>query len=262
MTSRLTFDFSRPASLAYNLSGSAVFDQGAELGRASASVGSGDGIVRVAAAQKGSYANDLDLTLATRGVTRVEADGQHLRLLMTSGLTAAQAIAALNTRLRDPRRFYSRQRADSVTEASRALHGDVGVLPYMGFGADRSSGDGTDPATPGTAAFTGGADPDVFAGNTAQYNSDAAAAGLFVFDADEPLQLVQLAADLGASVAWALTLRRLTPAWGEQGSGMPIASGTAQSVLVTDRNVIIPPGWGIGFNAATTGFAMVTVRRA
>lgn len=262
MTQRLTFDFSRPATLAYELTSSARFLPNAELGRASAILGTGDGAVRAVATYKGSYANGRTLHLMTRDDTRVEVDGNQIRLVMASGLTAEQAAEALLDRQRNPALAYGRPQPDALTSAIRAQRRAAVIAPFLGWGVDLNGGSGSDPAPTGVATFAGGADPNEFSANSALYESSATDAGLYVFDSEEPLKFEQFAASLGGSVAWALTLRRLGPGWGDSGQFAPIASGTGQNVLVTDRNVIIPPGWGIGFSADTTGFAMVTVRRA
>jgi hypothetical protein len=131
--------------------------------------------------------------------------------------------------------------------------------PLAVFGPDNAGNPGTDPATPGSASLTGGLDSLRVGFGCHRYGSNVAA-GLFVFDADEPLRLVQFLARLNAPVAWSLLLRPLTPARAVDGPGVVIASGVSSTVLV-DRAVIVPPGWGLGFEAPTGGTASATVQR-
>lgn len=147
-------------------------------------------------------------------------------------------------------------------EVNRVLTGPGDMATNMRLGKDpwtfrmdNGAGDGSDPAATGTVAMAGGLDPSDRRPNFFEFESDANG-GLFVFDANEPLKLVQFMAALDASVAWTLTLRPLR----DTSMGIPIATGTSQVVRV-DLPAIILPEWGIGFTAATQGSAFCTVAR-
>lgn len=265
MTQRVSFDFSRLATLSHALTGTAAFDAVSELGRAQATVGAADAATRISASRLGAEANGITYLVWGMGgaASRVEVDGRAIRVGIATGATAADVAAALNLNPRDPRRVFVSYRADNQTEAVRAIHPGQGAQgAYTLFGADVAGGTGADPVTLGSATLAGGADPSVYGNNAAQFTAATGHGGLFVFDHDEPLVLVQFMAELSSSVAWTLTLRPLTPARGDLGIGHTITGATSQNPLVTNQPVVIPPGWGVGFSASAQGSAFVMVRRA
>ena len=268
MTQRVTFDYSRIATLSHVLTGTAVFNATTEHGRAQATVGAANAATRVAAQHLGAWANGMTYTVWAMGgaTTRVESDARSVRVGRATGATANDVAAAVNQSLnpRDPRRFFTMLTADNQTEAARGNHPGQGAQgAYTMLNADVASGTGADPVAVGTGTLAGGADPLTYGANAAQYAIAAGSGGLFVFDHDEPLMLVQFAANLSASAAWTLTLRRLGPARGDLGVGYAITGASSQFPLVVNQPVIIPPGWGIGFSAvAVQGTAFAMVRRA
>lgn len=267
MPSRVTFDFSRPATLSHILSGTAVFNATAELGRATATVGAADAATRVAAAQLGGHANGETFLVwaAGGGTERIERDGRQLRAGKRAAGTALQLAAAINAVADDPRVYRSVELADSITQALRGNNPTPAAktLPRLDLGADNGSGTGADPAATGTGTLAGGLDSTLAGPNHHEYGAAVGNGGLFVFDHSEPLVLVQLAAYLSGSAAWTLTLRPLTPARGDLGTPVAVAGATSATALVLDKPVVIPPGWGLGFAAAAVqGRAYVTVRRA
>lgn len=264
MTTRIMFDFSRLATLSHTVTGSGVFNGTTEIGRARATIGTGDAATRVAASHLGSYGNALSYTVIAGGgnVERVERDQSSLRVFKRTGGTAAQTIAAL-TNPRDPRQFHQARQYDALTEALRSGRAfpTSNVQAFLDIGADLAGGDGSSAAAVGSSALTGGVDPDSWIPNTAGYTTEGDG-GLFVFDSEEPLVLVQMMAVLAESAAWTLTLRRLTAARADASSAVAVAGATATSALKLDTPLVIPPGWGLGFTANTQGFVSVMVRRA
>lgn len=267
MPSRVTFDFSRHATLSHILTGTAEFNATAELGRATATVGAANAATRVAAGQLGTYANGATFLVWSAGgsVERVERDGRQLRVGKRTGGTALQLAAAINNMADDPRVYRSVELADAITQALRGNHPspDAKTLPRLDIGADNAGGTGADAAATGLGTLAGGVDSTLAGPNHHEYGAAAGNGGLFVFDHSEPLVLVQLAAYLSGSAAWTLTLRPLTPARGDLGTPVAVAGATSATALVLDKPVVIPPGWGLGFAAAAVqGRVYATVRRA
>lgn len=265
MAQKVTFDFSRVATLAHILGGTATFNATAELGRARLTIGAADAATRVAAPKLGAWANGISYTVWARGgaTRQVVYDGASLRVGKATGDTAEQVADAINASSRDPRRFYATTLPDNLTSSTRAQRPSDGSQgAYLDLGADVAGGSGADPAATGTGVLAGGADPQFQGGNAVQYVASTGNGGLFVFDHEEPLVLVQFMASLSGAVAWELTLRRVSPARADEGVALPIANANSQNILVTTPSVVIPPGWGIGFSASAQGGAFVMVRKA
>jgi hypothetical protein len=256
MTTKVTYDFSRPASLIHIVTDSGAFDAVSERGRASATIGMASGATRVAAGALGAWANGLEYTVlppSNVAFTRVDLDpARAIRVLPKAGALASDVRTALNSVARaDPRLV--------LTPRDQAQLSSLVWSGYrFSYGADFNGGDGMGAVSEGTVILADGADP-TYGNNEVLFSSDANG-GLFVFDSDEPLVLLQFQASLGASVAWALTLRELTPARGDQSIAIPVTNNTSSGVLV-NTPVVIPPGWGLGFSANTTGRARAIVRR-
>jgi hypothetical protein len=189
--------------------------------------------------------------------------GRNVRVGKASGDSANHVADALNANSRDPRRFYATSRPDNLTDSIRAQRPSDGTQgAYLDLGADVAGGAGTDPAATGTGVLAGGADPQVYGANVAQYVISSGNGGLFVFDHEEPLVLMQFMASLSGAAAWALTLRKVSPARADEGLALPITNANSQNILVTNQPVIILPGWGLGFSVAAQGGAFVVVRKA
>jgi len=253
MSSRVTYDFSRSATLVHSLDASAVFDAVSEIGRAMAEVGAANAVTRLIAGQLGTWANSINYTVMPRlgSAAHVELD---------YGKPAVRARAASAGTSGDLARAFRAPPHDPRINRVLTGPGDMATNMRLGkdpwtFRMDNGAGDGSDPAATGTVAMAGGLDPSDRRPNFFEFESDANG-GLFVFDANEPLKLVQFMAALDASVAWTLTLRPLR----DTSMGIPIAAGTSQVVRV-DLPAIIMPEWGIGFTAATQGSAFCTVAR-
>lgn len=253
MSSHVTFDFSRPATLAHSLGAAAVFDATSEIGRASGSLGAANAVTRLWAGRLGTWANGIDYTVLPRlgASARVEYDygKPQVRARASAAGNSGDLAQAFNANPHDPRVNRVIAGRGDLAENMR-----IGKEPWS-FRMDTGAGDGSDPAATGTIALSGGLDPNDAKPNQYDFESDAAG-GLFVFDAADPLKLVQFMALLDASVAWTLTLRYLR----DTSVGIPIATSTSQVVRV-DLPVVILPGWGIGFTAATQGSAFCTVAR-
>lgn len=253
MSSRVTFDFSRPATLVHSIEAAAVFNGTTELGRASGSLGAGNAVTRLVAGRLGTWANDIDYTVTPRqgSVAHVEYDygKPEVRARGASGHSSDDLVRAFNTLPNDPRINRVIAGRGDLAENMR-----LGKEPWN-FRMDLGAGDGSDPAATGTVALSGGLDPHRSRPNYFEFES-VSDAGLFVFDAADPLKLVQLVAALGASVAWTVTLRLLM----DTSIAFPIASGTSSTVRV-DTSALILPGWGVGFAAAGEGSAFCTVAR-
>lgn len=239
------YDFSRPATLGHYASGTATFGGATELGRASATIGSGDAGVVFVAKELGVELNGLVATIRNAGRISAQVSGgagrvDYTVLPTTTALEASEAFQgtlypALNTR-----------------EAAALRHKFHIAASY--------TGNGTDPAATGSATFAGGADPDR-ADGFPTYGAASGSCGLFCFDHSEPLKLHQVCAALSASLAWTLSLKQLNPTHTAALMTLPIASGTSQNIFHSSE-VIIPPGWGLAFTAAGQGRVTVTVSQA
>lgn len=233
-----------------------AFDGTTERGRATASIGAANAVTRVSAKSLGDYANGLIFIVnAAHSATdydRVEFDAVgRLAVTPRASGTALQVAAAINTfRLNPTTQQYPNDLRQMVIAGG-------GVI----VGADNGAGTGVSAAATGSTTLAGGLAPTRFDSNRAQFEGTTNA-GLFSFDSDEPLVLVECFATLAGSVAWSLTLRELSPARGDLSRSSVIASGTATNALVFDKPVIIQPGWGLGFAAATTGRVHCIVKRA
>lgn len=243
----LTHDFSNVATLGHRLSASVTFDGVTELGRAVATVGSGDAELRFVAGRLGSVLNGTVVTVAAADASPIvqldpaPAGGtRRVRFVPETTDSAADAAERFPTLLRN-------------ASASR----EVAAFAEISRIAVDAGGSGADPVAAGSATFAGGAEPSLF-GGMSLFESATVNGGLFIFDADEALLLRQFAFDLSASVAWTLTMRLLTPARGDMGHYVPVANATSQRGIVTTP-VIIPPGWGLCFAAAAQGLAAASV---
>lgn len=253
MSSRVTFDFSRPATLVHSLGDSAVFDAITEIGRSMAEVGASNAVTRLIAGRLGTWADGINYTVMPRAgsVAHIEYD---------YGKPAVRVRAASSEGSGGLARAFRAPPNDPRVNRVFTGPGDLGTNMRLGkepwhFRMDNGAGNGDDPAATGTVAMSGGLDPNDSRPNFFEFESEANG-GLFVFDQSEPLKLVQFMAGLDASVAWTLTLRPLR----DTSVGIPIATGTSQVVRV-DLPAIILPEWGIGFTAATQGSAFCTVAR-
>ena len=241
-------DFGNVATLAHRLTDTARF-AGAELGRARATVGSGDAGLAFAASQLGEHMNGVVVTVAPASGRRlVQIDpapsGGTRRLRYTPVLadTAEDAADSFPAALRAAR---GSREAAALAELSR-----VEVAP---------TGTGADPVADGSATFAGGVAPDRFFGFPL-FESGSADGGLFDFDAQEPLVLRQFVANLGGSVAWTLSLMLRNPGGGSA-AAIQVASGTGANVVVTTP-LVIPTGSALSFSAAQTGVALCSVSYA
>lgn len=253
MTTRVTFDFSRPATIAHNVGGVAEFDAVTEVGRAAASVGAGNAETRLVAGWLGDWANGIRYTTLPRqgAKARFEYDYGKGEVRGRSATTddAGDYVKAFSSDPQDPR-------------VNRVFPGESDFTAYMRLGKhpwafrmDLGAGDGSSPADVGSTLLSGGAAPGRYSPNYAEYEAPANA-GLFSFDGAEPLKLVQLLVALGGSVPWVVTLRMVA----DPSHGIPIASGTGQFVRV-DTPALILPGFALGFEAASQGTAMCSVVR-
>lgn len=243
MSMKVEWDFSRLAVLEHVIEATGTFTGAAERGRATATRGSSDAVTRVAASRLGAYANAQKYLVrtATGSQTVVTQDFDGLAVQPASGATANDVIDALNAF--DPSYGYAYSR------------------PWMRVKADAGAGTGASAVGVGATTFTGGLDPTEVTKGWCRFSSDADA-GLFVFNHDEPLELVQYGARLGSSVAWTMTLRPLSAAFADLGTSYPIAGSTDQNLLGVNPRVLIPVGWGVGFTANAQGRAWVGVRAA
>ncbi len=259
MPTRVTFDFSRPATLSQIVpfGSSAAFDAVTEMGRAAAIVGPDDASTALIAGSLGDWANGIRYTVKPRtgptGSVQYDYQGGEVRLHPAGTDTARAAVLHF---LRDPN--DPRVAVNDQGSLDRFTNMRAGREPWV-FRAVVGPGDGTDPVAAGSTLLAGGLAPVVYRGNFAQFdvNNDTDNGGLFVFDASEPLQLMQFGAYLSASVSWALTLRPVL----EDDYMIPLASGTGQFVRV-DLPAVILPGWGVSFEALAQGKTFCTVKRA
>lgn len=256
------YDFAQPSSLCHRVSGSGVFDAVTELGRARLTIGTSNAAHRVVAPRLGAEFNSVAY-LVQRGSLRIREEGLIFHVDIPTGTTAAQLAALVNRDRFNPRVGPATTLPDAFTAALRSGMPYPRGGPFTRLGADLAGGTGASAATLGGTNLAGGVDPVMTAASSFELSAaEGANAGLFVFDAEEPLVLVQFAAFLSGSVAWELTLRRLTLARADIAEAVVIAGATAASALVIDRPVVIPAGWGLGFSAGAQGWAQATVQRA
>lgn len=241
-------DFGNVAMLGHRLVDVARFS-GEELGRAQATVGSGDAGLIFVASQLGSHMNGTGVTLAAATGRRAllldpapSGGTKQIRYTPAFGDTAGDAAEGFVSVLRQAR--ATRESAAHV-ELSR-----VSV---------RATGSGSDPVASGSATFSGGLAPQRVLGFPI-FESSAEGGGFFAFDAQEPLVLRQFAANLGGSVAWTLSLVMRMPD-GSVAGAIQVASGTGTNVVVTTP-LIIPPCAALAFSADQTGFAVCSVSYA
>lgn len=266
LLTRPKFDFSKPATLLQSVEGVAnQFDGTRQIGRAYASVGSGDGEIVVAAPEIGDWANGAifevndpvaggRVSLAGRAPS-VSGPVQLVQLWPAVGDSTSQSVHRFNDFNFDPRAQLNRDQQlaqqTAQTEGRRVWR----------IAANRGAGNGGDPPPVGTDTFAGGGGAQN--GNTFESNSETANGGLFAFDADETLVLRQVVLSLDSSVAWTVGLALLGPGY-DAHVVATIASGTGQVALVTDKAVYLAPNLAIVVTTATpvTGAALVTVQRA
>lgn len=236
--------FESAFTLVHRAEGTAVFDGATEIGRARASVGAGDAELRFGAATLGEWANGVGLRVAPdvgNGSVILDAQPATRRVVYTppSGASAEDAADA----------YPALQKAARTNRAGAAQQ-DFGFV---------CSG-GSDPVASGTDTFAGGLAPFRYWGSSV-FAVETGNAGLFCFDATEPLELVQVMFDLSSSVAWTLGLRPRTPDGLSAGAVTPLTTGTSQRGIIYDKRAIILPNYGVSFAAAAQGMVYVTVRR-
>lgn len=257
MVTRVQHDTSRLVTLEHILTGGA-FDAVTELGRARASLGAANAQTRVAAPFLGDWANGVTYVVGAQGSGGTEAElhpvSRSVQVRPATGGTALQVANAVNTARPNGLTQMTATQARNIQAVSR-IDGDFKLL------GDYGAGTGLDPATAGSVALAGGLAPERLPAGWVRFSAAAGGAGLFIFDSDEPLKLVQFGAALSGAVAWTLTLRPLSTAKYDQGIGLPITNANSQYVLVRDTNVVIPPGWALGFSAAATGRVFASVVR-
>lgn len=241
-------DFGNVATLGHRLTAAARF-AGAELGRATATVGAGNAGLVFVAAQLGEHMNGMVATVAPAAGRRTllldpapSGGAKRIRYAPAAGDTAGDAAEGFGPALRQAR---ATREAAAHAEFFR-----VGVRP---------TGDGSDPVAAGSDTFAGGAAPVRNLGFPI-FESDADDGGFFAFDAQEPLVLRQFVANLGGSVAWTLSLVLRLPG-GVVARTIEVASGTGANVVVTTP-LIIPPCAALAFTADQTGLACCSVSYA
>lgn len=266
LIARPRFDFSKPATLLQDIEGGANQFSGArQIGRAYATVGTGDGAVRVAAPELGDWANGAILVVNDPVVGgRVSLAGrapsmsgpvQLINLWPDVGDTAKQAMRRLNAFNFDPRGQTTRDQ--QMAQQTAQTEG----RPVWRLAADNGDGDGSDPAPSGTDTFAGGGGEQSC--NTFESRTETEDGGLFAFDTPETLVLRQVVLRLASSVAWTVNLAVLGPGYSAEIIS-PIATGTGTTALVTDKAVYLTPNLAIVVTTATAvdGTALVTVQRA
>ncbi len=245
----ITHDFTAGATLIQEVSGTGTFTGTAEIGRASASVGSGNGGLKATAWQLGSHMNGMSWRVNTPGaVSRVELDAAResggtkvIRYTPLSGDTSEESADAFPAHC---------NRAYGTRDAASALaHFRVGVH-YLG--------DGSDPPVAGSTTFAGGVAPYYVQGGPA-FSVEDVDGGILCFDAPFPVVLTSFSFALAASVAWELRLARLNPDRTVAQYAV-LGSGTAQRGFVTTP-AVVPPGSALVFVANTTGLITANVRR-
>lgn len=245
----ITHDFTAGAVLMQEVSGSGVFSGVAEIGRASATVGTGNGGLVAKAWQLGAHMNGavfrvgapaaqahvkLDPNLASGGAKTI-----HYTPL--SGETSEESAAAFPALC---------HKAFSTRDAASALaHFRVGV---------HHLGNGSDPAVAGSVPFSGGLEPYNMHGAALMSEEDVDG-GLICFDAPFTLVLGTFLFQLASSVAWELRLGRLDPDRSLAQYAV-LGSGTAARGSVT-LPAHIPPGSALSFVANTTGLVTATAHR-
>lgn len=245
----INHDFTSGASLTQEIDGSGTFTGVAEIGRALASVGSGNAGLSATAWQLGAHMNGMVWQVkAPAALARVELEASRqsnaakaIRYTPTLGDTSEECAAAFPALCR--RAYESREAATALA------HFNVGVSHL---------GDGSDAPVAGVASFAGGIEPDYLSSGPSFYAEDVDA-GLICFDAPFPITLTSFFFSLAGSVAWELRLSRLAPDRRVQQYAV-LASGTAQRGH-TSAVATIPPGWGLSFVANTTGSITAHTRR-
>lgn len=243
MTTKVGWDFSRMAVLEHVITATGTFTGTAERGRATASLGSSNAKTRVASTKLGDHINGRRYVVRTAGgsSTGVVVDLEGWQVMPATGASANDVIAAIN----------------AFNEMEGVRYGRV----QASIRADASDGTGASAVGVGSTTFSGGIAPTQITKEWNRFSSDADA-GLFVFDHDVPLVLMQMGMRLSGSTAWTLNLRPLTAARGDLNTPYPVASGTNQNYLLLDTPAVIPPGWGLGFTASAQGSVWIAVREA
>lgn len=239
----INHDFASGASITHFVAGTGVFSGSAELGRATASVGAGNGGLKLVAEQLGAHMNGVVWQVKPEGSPAVvELDPTKvIRYAPLTGNTSGQSKDAF----------------PALLNKARASRGAASALAYFEV-AVGALGDGSDPAPAGSATMAGGVEPTLPFG-TPLFSGVNVDGGLVVFDAPYPLVLVGVEVFLDASVAWDLRLAVLSTDRAVVGYS-PVANATSQRALVTTPAVILP-GSGISFVANTSGVLRVTVKR-
>ena len=237
----LIIDPSMPFALQHE-STAGVFN-GTEMGRALHETGVGASDVRFSARRLGDGGNAIYVKMVDPGrvyvrtTVRVYADEIEI-VLRHSGVaitaTAAEVAAAVNA-------F------------------DFRVTPGL-YVVAHAYGAGVVSAMVRTPLLGGVAIPNP-EGFTARLSA-AGNGGLFFFDQNEPLQLMQVETALGASVATVVSTVDYRTMLAGATEAFTMHSVTSASILwVPTQPVVLLPGRGVKITAAATGIARVTVRR-
>jgi len=245
----INHDFTSGASLTQEIFGSGTFTGIAELGRARASVGSGNGGLSATAWQLGAHMNGVAWRVnAPATIPHVQLD-------------AARESAGTKIIRYTPRTGDSSEESGfafaPLCAKAFATRDAASALPYFRVGVYHL-GNGSDPPVAGVAAFSGGMEPDYLQEGPSFFGEDVDA-GLICFDAPFPTQLTSFTFLLDSSVAWELRLVRLAADRTVHQYAV-LASGTAQRGFAAVA-ATIPPGWGLSFVANTTGSITAQVRR-
>lgn len=250
MSTRVEVAFEPLFTLCHSLRGTARFTGLSELGRARATVGSGDGQMTAGARHLGDWANGISLDVRTRaGSGRVEFNygGTSKSLIYTppSGATAEDAVGAFSALQRNAR---------STRDAAQ-----YGAYEFL---LDIASGDGSDPPGVASVAASGGLAPSL-RGSVPCFESETTHGGFFFFAMAEPLEIVQIVFDLAASAAWTVGTRKVKNAFlPDSGANLVSLGGaTGAAGVVRGDGALLLPGYGVCFTADTYGDVFVTVRR-
>lgn len=245
----INHDFTSGAQISQEVSGTGTFTGVAELGRAAASVGSGNAGLKATAWQLGSHMNGMTWRInAPTSAPRVELDASR----QSGGAKAIRYTPRLgDISERCAWDFPGHcNRAYATRDAASALqHFRVGVYHL---------GDGSDPPTAGSDTFAGGIEPYYVHGGPV-FSEEDVDGGLICFDAPSQIVLTSFTFALGSSVAWELRLARLNPDYSISQYAV-LSSGTAQRGFVSTP-AVIPPSSALSFVANATGFITANVRR-
>ena len=237
----LIIDPSMPFAIQHT-SSAGTFD-GTEIGRAKYETGTSAADVRFSARRLGDSGHGIHVKMVDPGrayeSTIVRAYADEIEIVLKRSSSAITATAA------------------EVAAAVNAF--DFRAMPNLAIVAH---GYGTSAVSAlARTALSGGLTVPPSEGFTARL-STASTAGLFYFDQNEPLQIMQVEAALGASVATVISsvdYRTMCPVTTEN---FTIYGVTSTGFLwVPTQPVVLLPGRGIKVTAATTGIVRVTARR-